>query len=126
MKNIVKTDKAPGAIGPYSQGIDIGNMIFFSGQIPLHPQTGEMPEGIEAQAKQALENVKGLLESQGLDFSNVVKTTVFLDSMNDFNIVNEIYAQYFVEPYPARSAIEVAKLPKGALVEVEVIAVKQI
>ena len=83
-----------------------------------------MPEGIEAQAKQALENVKGLLESQGLDFSNVVKTTVFLDSMNDFNIVNEIYAQYFVEPYPARSAIEVAKLPKGALVEVEVIAVK--
>ena len=82
MKNIVKTDKAPGAIGPYSQGIDIGNMIFFSGQIPLHPQTGEMPEGIEAQAKQAL------------------------------------------EPYPARSAVEVAKLPKGALVEVEVIAVK--
>lgn len=124
MKNIVKTDRAPGAIGPYSQGIDVGNMIFFSGQIPLNPQTGEMPEGIEAQAKQALENVKGLLESQGLDFSNVVKTTVFLDSMDDFNTVNEIYAQYFVEPYPARSAVEVGKLPKGALVEVEVIAVK--
>lgn len=124
MKNIVKTDKAPGAIGPYSQGIDLGNMIFFSGQIPLNPQTGEMPEGIEAQAKQALENVKGLLESQGLDFSHVVKTTVFLDDMNDFNTVNEIYAQYFVEPYPARSAVEVAKLPKGALIEVEIIAVK--
>ena len=115
---------SPGAIGPYSQGIDLGNMIFFSGQIPLNPQTGEMPEGIEAQAKQALENVKGLLESQGLDFSHVVKTTVFLDNMDDFNTVNGIYAQYFVEPYPARSAVEVAKLPKGALIEVEVIAVK--
>ncbi|KXU45392.1 MAG: RidA family protein [Longibaculum muris] len=124
MKTVVKTDKAPGAIGPYSQGIDLGNMIFFSGQIPLNPQTGEMPEGIEAQAKQALENVKGLLESQGLDFSHVVKTTVFLDNMDDFNTVNGIYAQYFVEPYPARSAVEVAKLPKGALIEVEVIAVK--
>ena len=124
MKTVVKTDKAPGAIGPYSQGIDLGNMIFFSGQIPLNPQTGEMPEGIEAQAKQALENVKGLLESQGLDFSHVVKTTVFLDNIDDFNTVNGIYAQYFVEPYPARSAVEVAKLPKGALIEVEVIAVK--
>ena len=124
MKTVVKTDKAPGAIGPYSQGIDLGNMMFFSGQIPLNPQTGEMPEGIEAQAKQALENVKGLLESQGLDFSHVVKTTVFLDNMDDFNTVNGIYAQYFVEPYPARSAVEVAKLPKGALIEVEVIAVK--
>lgn len=124
MKTVVKTDKAPGAIGPYSQGIDLGNMIFFSGQIPLNPQTGEMPEGIEAQAKQALENVKGLLESQRLDFSHVVKTTVFLDNMDDFNTVNGIYAQYFVEPYPARSAVEVAKLPKGALIEVEVIAVK--
>lgn len=124
MKNVVKTDKAPGAIGPYSQGIDIGNMIFFSGQIPLNPLTGEMPEGIEAQTRQSLENVKGLLESQGLDFSNVVKTTVFLDNMADFNAVNEIYAQYFVEPYPARSAVEVGKLPKNALIEVEVVAVK--
>jgi len=124
MKKVVKTDKAPGAIGPYSQGIDLGNMIFFSGQIPLNPMTGEMPEGIELQAKQSLENVKGLLESQGLDFSNVVKTTVFLDNMDDFATVNEIYASYFVEPYPARSAVEVAKLPKGALIEIEVIAVK--
>ena len=99
-------------------------MIFFSGQIPLNPKTGEMPDGIEAQAKQALDNVKGLLESQGLDFSHVVKTTVFLDNMDDFNTVNGIYADYFVEPYPARSAVEVAKLPKGALIEVEVVAVK--
>ena len=124
MKKVVQTTKAPGAIGPYSQGIDIGNMIFFSGQIPLNPETGEMPEGIEAQTKQALDNVKGLLESQGLDFSHVVKTTVFLDNMDDFNTVNSIYAQYFVEPYPARSAIEVGSLPKGALIEVEIIAVK--
>lgn len=124
MKKVVKTDKAPGAIGPYSQGIDIGNMIFFSGQIPLNPVSGEMPEGIEAQARKSLENVKGLLESQGLDFSNVVKTTVFLDNMDDFGIINEIYAEYFVEPYPARSAVQVGKLPKGALIEIEVIAVK--
>lgn len=124
MKKVIKTDKAPGAIGPYSQGMDLGNIIFFSGQIPLNPKTGEMPDGIEAQTKQSLENVKGLLESQGLDFSHVVKTTVFLDSMEDFSVMNDIYAQYFVEPYPARSAVEVAKLPKGALVEIEVIAVK--
>ena len=124
MKKVVETKKAPGAIGPYSQGIDIGNLIFFSGQIPLNPETGEMPEGIEAQTKQALENVKGLLESQGLDFSHVVKTTVFLDNMDDFNTVNSIYAQHFVEPYPARSAVEVGRLPKGALIEVEIIACK--
>ena len=124
MTKVVKTDKAPGAIGPYSQGIDIGNMIFFSGQIPLDPETGAMPEGIEAQTRRALDNVKGLLESQGLTFKNVVKTTVFLDNIDDFTTMNGIYAEYFEEPYPARSAVEVAKLPKGALVEVEVIAVK--
>lgn len=115
---------APGAIGPYSQGININDLYFFSGQIPLNPETNEMAVGIEAQTHQALKNVKGLLESQGMDFSNVVKATVFLDDINDFNAVNEIYAQYFVEPYPARSAVEVAKLPKGALIEVEVIASK--
>lgn len=125
MKKIVNTKKAPSAIGPYSQGVNLGNLIFFSGQIPLNPLTGEMVDGdIKAQTKQSLENVKALLEDQGLDFSNVVKTTVFLDDMNDFAAMNEIYAQYFVEPYPARSAIAVAKLPKGALVEVEVIAYK--
>lgn len=124
MKEVVKTNKAPGAIGPYSQGIQVGNLFFFSGQIPLHPETGEMPEGIVAQSKQAFENVKGLLESQNLGFEHVVKTTVFLDNMDDFVTVNEIYATYFKEPYPARSAIEVAKLPRGALIEVEVIATK--
>lgn len=122
MKERINTDKAPGAIGPYSQGIKVGDLIFFSGQIPLNPKTGDMPEGIEAQTRQSLENVKGLLESQGLSFEDVVKTTVFLDSMDDFATMNGIYAEYFVEPYPARSAVEVAKLPKGALVEVEVIA----
>ena len=122
MKERILTDKAPGAIGPYSQGMKVGDLIFFSGQIPLDSKTGEMPAGIEAQTKQSLENVKGLLESQGLSFADVVKTTVYLDSMDDFGTMNDIYATYFVEPYPARSAVEVAKLPKGALVEVEVIA----
>lgn len=124
MKRVIKTNMAPGAIGPYSQGIDLGNMIFFSGQIPLDPLTGEMPEGIEKQTMRALENVKGLLESQGLDFSHVVKTTVYLNSMDDFTVMNNIYAQYFIEPYPARSAVEVARLPKDVLIEVEVIAVR--
>jgi 2-iminobutanoate/2-iminopropanoate deaminase len=124
MKKVVSTSTAPAAIGPYSQGIQIDDMFFFSGQIPLDPNTGTMPEGIEAQTKQALKNVKALLQSQGLGFKNVVKATIFLDDMNDFNTVNEIYATYFVEPYPARSAVEVAKLPRGALIEVEVIAKK--
>lgn len=124
MKNVVKTTKAPGAIGPYSQGIQVGDMFFFSGQIPLNPETGEMPESIVEQAHQALTNVKGLLESQNLTFANVVKTTVFLDNIDDFATVNEIYAQYFTEPFPARSAVEIGRLPKGALIEVEVIAVK--
>ena len=121
---VIKTTNAPGAVGPYSQAIEIDNLVFASGQIALDPATGEMAEGIEAQAHQALKNVKGLLDSQGLSFSNVVKTTVFLDNMDDFTTVNGIYAEYFVEPYPARSAVEVAKLPKGALIEVEVIAKK--
>ncbi len=124
MKQAVKTNKAPGAIGPYSQGIEVGNMYFFSGQLPLNPETGVMPETIKEQTKQSLENIKGLLESQGLDFSNVVKTTVFLDNMADFADMNEVYSTYFVEPYPARSAVEVGKLPKDALIEIEVIAVK--
>lgn len=125
MKNIVNTTKAPSAIGPYSQGVNVGDLFFFSGQIPLDPSTGELAENnIKAQTKQSLENVKALLESQDLDFSNVIKTTVFLDSMDDFAAMNEVYAEYFVAPYPARSAVAVDKLPKGALVEVEVIAHK--
>jgi len=124
MTNVVKTNNAPGAIGPYSQGIDTGNIVFFSGQIALDPKTGEMAEGIEAQTRRVLENIKGLLESQNLTFANVVKTTCFLADINDFVTMNNIYAEYFVEPYPARSAVGVAALPKGALVEIEVIAVK--
>lgn len=125
MKTIVNTKKAPSAIGPYSQGVNIGDLVFFSGQIPLNPETGEMVENdIKVQTKQSLENVKALLADQGLDFSNVVKTTVFLDNMDDFAAMNEVYAEYFFAPYPARSAVAVDKLPKGALVEVEVIAYK--
>lgn len=124
MKTAVKTDKAPGAIGPYSQGIQAGNIFYFSGQLPINPETGTMPESIEEQAKQSLENVGALLKSQGMDFSNVVKTTVFLDNMDDFAAVNGVYAQYFSEPYPARSAFEVGKLPKGGKVEIEAVAVK--
>ncbi len=122
MKKAVVTDKAPGAIGPYSQGIKIGDFYYFSGQLPIDPKTNMMPEGIKEQTKQSLENVKGLLESVGLDLSHVVKTTVFLDNMDDFADMNEVYATYFKEPYPARSAVEVARVPKGALVEIEVIA----
>ena len=125
MKNIVNTEMAPSAIGPYSQGVNVGDFIFFSGQIPLDPKTGEMVESdIKVQTKQSLENVKALLNDQGLNFSNVVKTTVFLDNMDDFAAMNEVYANYFVAPFPARSAVAVDKLPKGALVEVEVIAYK--
>lgn len=122
MKERINTEKAPGAIGPYSQGIKVGDMIFFSGQLPINVETGEMPEGIEAQTAESLKNIQGLLESQGLTFADVVKTTVFLDSMDDFATMNGVYAKFFTEPYPARSAVEVAKLPKGALVEIEVIA----
>ena len=125
MKEIVKTNQAPAAIGPYSQGVCIGDLTFFSGQIPLDPATGNMVErDIKIQTTQALNNVKAMLDSRGLDFSNVVKTTVFLADMNDFAAMNEVYAQFFVEPYPARSAVAVAKLPKDAMVEVEVIACK--
>lgn len=122
MKERINTEKAPGAIGPYSQGIKIGDMIFFSGQLPINVETGEMPEGIEAQTTESLKNIQGLLESQGLSFADVVKTTVFLDNMDDFATMNGVYAKFFTEPYPARSAVEVARLPKGALVEIEVIA----
>lgn len=122
MKERINTEKAPGAIGPYSQGIKVGDMIFFSGQLPINVATGEIPEGIEAQTTESLKNIQGLLESQGLTFADVVKTTVFLDNMDDFATMNGVYAKFFTEPYPARSAVEVARLPKGALVEIEVIA----
>lgn len=117
----ISTDKAPAAIGPYSQAIVTGGMLFCSGQIPLDPVTGEIPEGVEAQAEQALTNVKNLIESAGASIDNVVKTTVFIKDMNDFAKINEIYAKYFTEPFPARSCVEVARLPKDVLLEVEAI-----
>ena len=117
----IKTSNAPAAIGPYSQAIVVGNMLFTSGQIPIDPKTGEIPEGVEAQARQALTNVKNLIEAAGASIDNVVKTTVFIKNMDDFAKINEIYAQYFTEPFPAHSCVEVARLPKDVLLEVETI-----
>lgn len=125
MKEIVNTDQAPAAIGPYSQGIITGNLIITSGQLPLNPATGIFPVGIEKQTKQSLENVKAILEKAGSSMDAVIKTTVFLSDMNNFAAMNEVYATFFKEgSYPSRSAVEVARLPKDALVEVEVIAKK--
>ncbi len=117
----IKTTNAPAAIGPYSQAIRTGNLLFTSGQIPINPATGEIPEGVEAQAEQALTNVKNLIEASGASIDDVVKTVVFIKDMNDFAKINEIYAKYFTEPFPARSCVEVARLPKDVLLEVETI-----
>ena len=125
MKTIISTANAPAAIGPYSQAIDLGNLVITSGQLPIDPATGAFPEGIQAQTKQSLANVKAILEAAGLTMDSVVKTTVFLSDMNNFGAMNEVYATFFTEgSYPARSAVEVARLPKDALVEIEVIAAK--
>lgn len=124
MKTQIATEKAPGAIGPYSQAIDCGPFIYASGQIPLNPATGEMAEGITEQTRQSLANVKAILEAAGITMANVVKTTVFLADMNDFAAMNAVYAEAFEAPYPARSAVAVKQLPKNALVEIEVIAAK--
>lgn len=121
-KKIVSTDKAPKAIGPYSQAVVVGEMVYTSGQIGLNPETMEMRETLEEQAHQVCKNLMAVLEAAGSSINNVIKTTVFLDDINDFVAVNEIYAEYFTEPFPARSAVEVAKLPKLAKVEIEVIA----
>ena len=123
MKKIA-TEKAPAAIGPYSQALDIGNMLFISGQIPIDPATGTMPESVTDQAKQVLTNITNILAEAGLTMANVVKTSVFLSDLNDFAAVNEVYASFFAEPYPARSCVQVAAIPKGAKVEIETIAVK--
>ena len=120
----ISTNKAPAAIGPYSQAIDLGNMVFLSGQIPIDPATGAMPESVEAQAKQVLTNIQNILAEAGLTMANVVKTTVFLSDLGDFAKVNEVYASFFAEPYPARSCVQVAAIPKGAKVEIETIAVR--
>ena len=119
----ISTQKAPAAIGPYSQAIFVGNLVYTSGQIPIDPATGVIVEGgIKEQTRQSLTNVKAILESSGLSMRNVVKTTVFMADMNDFAEMNGVYAEFFAEPYPARSAVAVKTLPKGALVEIEVIA----
>lgn len=123
MKEIISTDKAPAAIGPYSQGVRAGGFLFLSGQIPLDPATMTVVPGcVSCQTEQALKNIKGALESQGLSLSDVVKTTVFIKDMNDFGTVNEVYAKYFTKEAPARSCVEVSRLPKDVLVEIEAIA----
>ena len=126
MKQRINTEQAPAAIGPYSQAIDSGTgLIFVSGQLPIDPATGAFPEGgVQEQTRQSLTNAKAILEAAGLSLADVVKTTVFLADMGDFAAMNEIYAQFFSEPFPARSAVAVKTLPKGALVEVECIAAR--
>ena len=123
MKNAIATKNAPGAIGPYSQAIATDTMIYTSGQLGLTPE-GVLPETIEEQAEQSLKNIKAVLEAAGSGMDKVVKTTVFLKDMNDFAVMNGIYAKFFSEPFPARSAVQVAKLPKDGKVEIEVVAVK--
>ena len=124
MKKAIATDKAPAAIGPYSQAIEVGNLIFTSGVIPVVPESGEIPQGAQAQADQALRNLSALLEASGTDMERVIKTTVFIKNMDDFGKINEIYAGYFTGVFPARSCVEVARLPKDVLIEVEAIAEK--
>lgn len=124
MKQVIQTDKAPAAIGPYSQAIEVNGMVYTSGVIPVVPSTGEIPQGVEAQAKQALENLSNLLQAAGTSMANVVKTTVFIKEMNDFGKINEIYAGFFEGAYPARSCVEVARLPKDVLLEVEAVAIR--
>lgn len=121
----ISTQNAPAAIGPYSQAIEVNGFVYASGQLPIDPATGVFPEGgVKEQTRQSLLNVKAILEEAGLALSNVVKTTVYLADMDDFAAMNEVYSQFFAQPFPARSAIAVKALPKGALVEVEVVAAR--
>ena len=123
MKKTISTAKAPAAIGPYNQAIQVGNLVYTSGQIPIDPATGNLVEGgIKEQARQALKNIQAILQEAGLSMANVIKTTVFMADMNDFADMNAVYGEFFSEPYPARSAVAVKTLPKGALTEIEVIA----
>ncbi|MDR0696223.1 MAG: RidA family protein [Christensenellaceae bacterium] len=124
MKKAVYSSNAPEAIGPYSQGIKAGSLLFLSGQLPIDPKTGLLKEGIQEQTTQVLNNISAILESEQLTINDVLKTTVFLKNLSDFSAMNEIYAKFFAEPYPSRSTVEVAALPKNALVEIECIAIK--
>jgi 2-iminobutanoate/2-iminopropanoate deaminase len=120
----ISTDGAPSAIGPYSQGIDAGNLVFVAGQVGRAPQSGELPDGIAAQAEQAMENIKAILEAAGLTFANVAKTTCLLADINDFDAFNAVYTRYVSDPKPARATYAVKDLPRGALVEIEAFAVR--
>ena len=122
-KTAIKTERAPKAIGPYSAGIQTGNMIYTAGQLGLVPETGELVQGVKEQTRQALENIRGILEAAGASMDQVVKTTVFLQDMNDFPTMNAVYATFFGETPPARSTVQVAGLPKAGLVEIEAIAI---
>ena len=125
MKTIISTSQAPAAIGPYAQAVENNGLVITSGQLPIDPATGAFPEGIQAQTRQSLTNVKAILTEAGTDMDHVLKTTVFLSDMNNFAAMNEVYATFFTEgSYPSRSAVEVARLPRDALVEIEVIATK--
>ena len=125
-KDIISTDKAPSAIGPYSQGVRVGGFIFFSGQIPIEPATGEVVKGeISIQAEQVMQNIEALLEASGICFDNVVKSTIFLTDLADFGVVNDIYGRRFTAPYPARSTVQVSALPKGVDIEIEVVAISR-
>jgi 2-iminobutanoate/2-iminopropanoate deaminase len=125
-RKIINTDKAPAAVGTYSQGVEYAGVYYFSGQIGLSPQTGELQEGFQAQLDQVLNNIDGLLESEGLTREHIIKTSIFLTDLGKFSLVNEAYIKFFSEPFPARSCIEVPALPKGSLVEIEVIAGKDV
>ena len=122
--NALNSSNAPAALGPYSQALVEGNLVFCSGQIPLDPATGEMAHGIENQTRQVLKNLTAVLAENGMTLANVIKTTVFLADLNDFTAMNQVYAQHFTQPFPARSCVQVAAIPKGSLVEIECIAVK--
>ena len=125
MKTIISTSQAPAAIGPYAQAVKANGFVITSGQLPIDPAAGTFPEGIQAQTRQSLTNVKAILEEAGLTMDAVLKTTVFLSDMNNFAAMNEVYATFFTEgSFPARSAVEVARLPKDALVEIEAIAMR--
>ena len=122
-KEVIQTDKAPKAIGPYSQGVKVGNFLFTAGQIPIHPKSGEIEEGdIRTQTERVMENLKGVLEGTGRKLEDIVKTTVYLTDLNDFGEMNEVYGRYFQKDPPARSTVEVRNLPKGVKVEIEAIA----
>ena len=123
-KEVINTNNAPEAIGPYSQGVIVGDFVYTSGQIPLNPVTGELVTDIKLATKQSMENIKAILEEAGTSLKNVVKTSIFLKDLNDFEAVNEVYGTYFIENKPARSCVQVAKLPKDAVIEIEAIAVK--